>query len=47
MSAAAIEPGGTPRNDRPASVVVRIEHSWGLVSALGADLTALYPQLRR
>jgi acyl-CoA thioesterase len=29
MSAAAIEPGGTPRNHRPAPLVAWIERSWG------------------
>ena len=29
MSAAAIEPGGTPRNDGPAPLVAWIDRSWG------------------
>jgi acyl-CoA thioesterase len=29
MSTAAIDPGGTPRVDGPASVVARIDRSWG------------------
>jgi acyl-coenzyme A thioesterase PaaI-like protein len=29
MSAATIEPGGTPRNDGPAPLVARIDRSWG------------------